>query len=229
MFAFSPTMLTHGFLVTTDMANALGFTAAVGALWMLLHRVSIVTVLATWLALSCLFLSKFSAPAFMPMSLLLVAIRLWNPARTLDRGNPGCEIHGRLRQLVIFVALSSLLMLGVVLSIWASFGFRYAMINTVLDTAETSVPWHEVETTSSLVNRVVRNRPRPSSVARGVLVRFCVCDPCLAGIQLVFQWRMSALWLGEFFPLLFCREDPPGIFRDLGGRRECALARPPHD
>jgi len=44
LFAFSPAMLTHGFLITSDMASALFFTAAVGALWKLLHRVSPATL-----------------------------------------------------------------------------------------------------------------------------------------------------------------------------------------
>src|SRR3954471_21544769 len=45
LFVFSPTLLAHGALVTSDMAAALFFTAAVGATWIALHRVTPVTVL----------------------------------------------------------------------------------------------------------------------------------------------------------------------------------------
>src|ERR1700730_5271335 len=38
LFVFSPTLLAHGPLVTSDMAAALFFTAAAAAMWMALHR-----------------------------------------------------------------------------------------------------------------------------------------------------------------------------------------------
>ena len=40
LFVFSPTFLAHGPLVTSDMAAALFFTAAAGAIWVALHRVT---------------------------------------------------------------------------------------------------------------------------------------------------------------------------------------------
>ena len=81
LFAFSPAMLTHGFLITSDMASALFFTTSVGARWRLLHRVSAGTLVATWLALSGLFLSKFASPMIVPMGGLMLAARLLNLVR----------------------------------------------------------------------------------------------------------------------------------------------------
>ena len=68
LFVFSPTLLAHGPLVTSDIAAALFFTAAVGAIWVALHRVTPATVLGAGVLLAGAFLSKLSAPI-----LLLVA------------------------------------------------------------------------------------------------------------------------------------------------------------
>ena len=155
VYAFSPAALTHGFLATTDMASAVGFTAAVGALWMLLHRVSALSFLACWSAMSGLFLSKFSAPAIVPMGLLMLAVRLFSGVPlTVGRGS-GREIRGRARILAVFAGVLPLLVMGVALSIWASYGFRYAMINPELDQFDTSPPWKDVEFHVPLANRAV--------------------------------------------------------------------------
>src|SRR5262249_32109381 len=66
LYVFSPTTLTHGFLITADMAAATFFVAAVGALWLLFHRVSPLTLIAAWLTLSGVFLSKFTGPIIVP-------------------------------------------------------------------------------------------------------------------------------------------------------------------
>ena len=69
LFVFSPTLLAHGPLVTSDIAAAFFFTAAVGAVWVALHRMTPATVLGAGVLLAGAFLSKLSAPI-----LMLVAI-----------------------------------------------------------------------------------------------------------------------------------------------------------
>ena len=76
LYAFSPAMLTHGFLITSDLAAALCFTASAG-MWKLMHRVSVGNMLLASLSVSALCLSKFSAPALMPMAFLMFAARSW--------------------------------------------------------------------------------------------------------------------------------------------------------
>jgi hypothetical protein len=155
LFTFSPTMLAHGFLVTSDMASALFFTAAVGSLWRLLHRLSIVGLLTSCCALSGLFLSKFSAPIIVPIGLLLVAVRITAGAPLIVGRGAGREIHGRARQLAVFVGVVHLLVLAVALSIWASYGFRYSTNNPGLNPPDKPLAWSDVATNSSTVNRVI--------------------------------------------------------------------------
>ena len=100
--AFSPAMLANGFLVTSDMPATLFFLVAIAALWALLHRVSLITVIATLSSLAGLLLSKYSGVLIVPMALLLVVVRLANDDPlpvTLFRQR---QVRGRWRQLLVF-------------------------------------------------------------------------------------------------------------------------------
>ena len=155
LFAFSPALLAHGFLVTSDLASALFFTASVAGLWRLLHRVSIATLGTAWFALSGLFLSKFSAPMIVPIGLILLAVRLANRAPLKIGIGEGRALHGRARQLVVLVGVAGMLVLGVAGSIWASYGFRYSLVNPALAENAASVPWQDVETSSATLERAI--------------------------------------------------------------------------
>jgi len=76
LFAFSPTMLAHGALVTADMAAALCFFAATLCFWRLTHTVSIGSLSLSILAFVGLTLAKMSAGLILPIyaSILLVRI-----------------------------------------------------------------------------------------------------------------------------------------------------------
>jgi len=156
LYAFSPTMLTHGFLITSDMASALFFLASVGSLWMLLHRLSVGTVVASWLALSGLFLSKFSAPLVVPMAAVMVAVRLTSSAPLLLVTGKVRFVRGRLWQLLLFAGLAIALAAGVVASIWASYGFRYSMCNPRWGEPSKPLAWTDVVSQSGEINAAVR-------------------------------------------------------------------------
>ncbi len=126
LYAFSPTMLANGFLTTSDLFAALFFTAAIGAVWTLLHRVSLLTVACGCCALAGLSLSKFSGVLVVPMALLLLGIRLGNPEPLPVRLRRPHEISGVWRQLAVFAVVAVVQILVVVTIIWASYGFRYS-------------------------------------------------------------------------------------------------------
>ena len=76
LVAFSPTMLAHGRLVTTDCGVALFFLTSLAAIWWLLHRISVWSVLAGAVSLTCLFLTKMSAVLIIPVGIILLVFRL---------------------------------------------------------------------------------------------------------------------------------------------------------
>ncbi len=126
LYAFSPTMLSHGFLVTADLAIALFFTLAVRLLWELLHRINWSTFAASCFALAGLFLSKYSGVLIIPMATLLVAIRLFNPTPLIWALGRRREIKARFQQLATFFGVALIQVLVVAALIWISYGLRYS-------------------------------------------------------------------------------------------------------
>jgi hypothetical protein len=127
LFVFSPTLLAHGPLVTSDIAAALFFTAAAGAMWVALQRVTPVTVLGAAVLVAGACLSKLSGPILVPVALVLLAVRLID-GRPLVVTFPGMagDYRGRGRQLAVFAGVAVIVGLVVWVLIWASFGFRYS-------------------------------------------------------------------------------------------------------
>jgi 4-amino-4-deoxy-L-arabinose transferase-like glycosyltransferase len=124
---FCPTILAHGRLATSDMVVTLWFVASLGAYWIVLHRVTPWTVLASALAMALLFVSKFSAAIMLPVSAVLLAIRL-GAGRPLVVQLFGRRhlLPGRGKQLGVLAAAAAAHVVIVVAVIWAMYGFRYA-------------------------------------------------------------------------------------------------------
>lgn len=125
-FVLCPTLLAHGALATSDMAAALTFTASTGLLWILLARVTSVTLLASCLSAAALFLSKFSAPVIVIIAVALACVRLLT--REPIHLQVGRRVHSIVTpaaRLAVFTALGLVHALVIVFAIWASYGFRY--------------------------------------------------------------------------------------------------------
>ncbi|HEY1107250.1 MAG TPA: hypothetical protein VGE76_01420 [Opitutaceae bacterium] len=123
LYALSPIVLANGALMTSDLPTALGFVASLGCIWALLQRVTLVRVVGGVLAIAGLFLAKMSAPLVIPMAALLAAARLidgrpWPVGRWL--------LARRLHQAAALAVLVLIQTLGVVVLVWAAYGFRYS-------------------------------------------------------------------------------------------------------
>jgi hypothetical protein len=130
LFAFCPTMLANGALITSDMAATCMFLAAVTAFWAMAHRLTLLRWILFGLALGLLCVAKFSAPLIAPMCALLFVVRLAGPG-PLEVGWPlPRRIAGRLRIGLALVGATLAACAVAVTVIWASYGFRYAMFRT---------------------------------------------------------------------------------------------------
>ena len=123
LFVLSPTVLANGALMTSDMAAALFFAAALGAFWTALGRPSPLRVLGSAVVMGALFLTKASALIVLPVAALLVLARL------LD-GRPlpllGRTIASRGRQAAVLAAVVAVHAAVIVALLWGSYGFRYS-------------------------------------------------------------------------------------------------------
>lgn len=141
--AFCPHLLAHGSLATSDLAAALGFTAALLAWWRLLHRVTPARFAAAALATTFLALSKYSAVLLAPIVIVLAALRL---ARRAELPAALGSRVSRLRGGARAVALTgTIVAVGLVtwLGIWAGYGFRYSAAPSGNE-ARFAMPWSEV-------------------------------------------------------------------------------------
>lgn len=127
LFVFSPTFLAHGPLVTSDMAAALFFSAAVAAIWSALHRITAATVLGAAVLLAGAFLSKLSAPILVVVAVLMTIVRLIDgpPLAVGSRGR-FVEYASRSHQLAVLFGTAVVVGLATWTLVWASFGFRYS-------------------------------------------------------------------------------------------------------
>ena len=124
-YAFSPTVLAHARLATSDMAVTLGFTASLGCLWIVMHRVNKLTVLTSGAVLGLLIVTKMSAVVIFPIALVLLLMREWigRPLLCDWRGRSWIVDRGERMRIWGFVfAWHALISLAVV---WAFYGFQF--------------------------------------------------------------------------------------------------------
>jgi hypothetical protein len=127
LFAFCPTMLANGALITSDMTAACMFLAAITAFWAMAHRLTPWRILLFGATLGLLCVSKFSAPLIAPMCAILFAVRLAG-RDALESGWPlRRPIAGRLRVAAALIAATLAACALAVAVIWASYGFKYPM------------------------------------------------------------------------------------------------------
>jgi len=111
---FSPMILGHGALATSDVMVSLLLTLYLVAQWRYLQRPSRWRGLGAALLLGLLLLSKMSAIVALPLTLILLAARIF--FRPRDRSRRGFLILARFTaQLLVAVAI-----------IWMAYGFRFS-------------------------------------------------------------------------------------------------------
>jgi len=124
--AFSPTLLAHGGLVTSDLAVGACFLAATLAWWRLAHRVTAGRVVLAGLALGALALAKFSAVVFLPLAAVMLVVRLGRRAALPVRlGGTRVRVRGWRRAAVLAAAGAAAALLAVA-AIWTAYDFRFA-------------------------------------------------------------------------------------------------------
>lgn len=141
--ALCPHLLAHGALATSDLAAALGFTAATLAWWRLLHRVTLGRTLAAGAACALLALAKFSAVLFAPVAATMLVVRLMRRTPLPVRGpQQAMRLHGAHRITALAgatLAVAALTWAG----IWAGYGFRFRAAASDGAT-QFAQPWAEV-------------------------------------------------------------------------------------
>jgi hypothetical protein len=124
--SFSPAVLAHGHLATSDVFAALMFTASLALLWQTLHRLSAVRLLASAVVMGLLFVTKMSAVLMAPIAIVLAGLRIWHSRPLVWLGRKRLVLTSRHQLLTGSAAILAVHAAGVLLVIWASYDFRYA-------------------------------------------------------------------------------------------------------
>ena len=218
LYAFSPGMLANGFLVTSDVMATLFFTASCAALWILLHRVTWLTLAATVVSLTGLVLSKYSGVLIMPMALVMVVAQTNRAAALPVQLFSRREITGRLPQLLVFAAAAVAETLGVIFLVWASYGFRYAMFapqyqeGSVYQVAWTQLEGGMSKDLSALVQFAREHHLLPEGYLYGFSYTLLYAGQRAGFLNGVFAYRG---WV-SFFPLCLLWKTPLELFAVLG-------------
>ncbi|MBN1344663.1 MAG: glycosyltransferase family 39 protein [Phycisphaerae bacterium] len=125
LYAFSPNLLAHARLVTTETATCLFFVASLGGLWWVLQEVRPLSVLLSAAALAGLFLSKMSAPLLIPVGVALLAVRLISSQPLQVRLRGPVLVRRRWARLSIWLGVIVVQIVVVVSGMWAVHRFRY--------------------------------------------------------------------------------------------------------
>ncbi len=127
LYTLSPTALAHARLVTADLAAALFFLLASGAIWRLLERVSPTRFAAAALATSGLLLSKMSGLLIVPITAVLLAAR-WIQGRSpvVAWGPNTMQITKSKNKPLVLGVIAVGFSAAILIAIWAAYGFRYS-------------------------------------------------------------------------------------------------------
>jgi len=237
LYCFSPAILAHTRLATSDLAVALFFTLSAWCIWKMLHRVSIATVMECGLATGALFVSKMSAVLIVPMALALIAIRLFSRVPLLVVWGKSKTIVSRPRQAQIYVVLLIVQILLVAGVVRAFYGFRFSAKESApiqvqqpdkkkTTIAEGKKPATEIARQPGTEVEGFRNLQREPALIRS-LIQFArkhqlVPEAYLQGIQVVARYSLvrPAFFNGHygsggwhwFFPYCFLVKTPVPLF-----------------
>ena len=93
LFAFCPSMLAHGSLMTSDLFITLTLTASVWCFWAMLRKLSVLSVLSSSVVMGLVFVSKNSAVLILPMALALVIIHVGSRSSGVEAAVHSGERH----------------------------------------------------------------------------------------------------------------------------------------
>ena len=143
--AFSPTLLAHAGLATSDIVLACCLLAALGAWWQLWHRVTWPRIVFAGLAAGLACTAKMSGLILLPMLAVLFVVRAVGSVPLIVKSGANVRrIGGSARVIATLAVASSLAAVIAVLVIWGAYGFRYRAQPPTASPLEFAESWDAV-------------------------------------------------------------------------------------
>lgn len=230
VYAFSPTVLAHARLVTTDLVVSAFFLFSAATVWAVLQRVTGLRMLASGLALAGLFLAKLTAvfilPVVVAMALLRLFVRRPLPVELWVKREVTSWV-GRAGVIALALLVQGILVWG---GIWAAYGFRYETFRHAVTGTERFVDPYAPDSTEDRWEAHAAHSPGLARVAGFLREHRLLPEIYLYSVVLGARTtsKRSAFLDGEysdegfasFFPLAFLYKTPTALLALLA----CALA-----
>lgn len=204
--AFSPTLLAHAGLATSDLAMTVMFCAATLAFWQHLHdsRKRMLALSALTFGLACV--TKFSAVLLLPVFVLLAAVRWVVEFRRSTEVGATKPRTGSVRSMMI----SALVHVGsAVVIIWAAYGFRYAAFAPGLPGETFILPWEQLLPNAPVANAVLGALRSWQALPEAFLYGFGYVLAHADGRGAFLDGELSTQGWFEFFPRTFAYKSTP--------------------
>jgi hypothetical protein len=211
VFALSPTVLANARLATSDIAAALFFILAAWTFQNALDKLTATRFLAAAAAAAALFLSKMSAPIIIPVFLITAGTRIFsNRPWTIAFGKKRIwRLEKQHARAAGSLALIAAIGVSIYISIWAAFGFRYAMLSDEKGALELRARWELLlNDKSSAVKTIAfakKHRLFPESYLYGYAYVFR--ESRMRHAFLNGKHSITGWWY--FFPATFAMKTPP--------------------
>jgi hypothetical protein len=227
LYAFNPNILAHGSSVTSDLAAALAFAAALFALWRVIHVLTPVSLLVSCLAVGCAFVTKYSAVMLIPMGLGMALLRLLSQRPWEIRGfGFATKITAWWQQAIALAGLVVLHVFAAWVIIWAMFGFRYEMFRDGQPGRDNAIngDWPQVlqmmtqplpgrtEKRNAFVEAVVETCRNYRLLPEGYLYTFAGSVSTTAVRSAFLNGRYGIYGFASFFPYCFLYKTPISVF-----------------
>ncbi len=126
---FSPAVLAHSQLVTSDITAALTLTLSLFFIWGILYKITLGRVVGCSGSVGLLCVTKMSALIIGPIIVLLIVLRLLTrrPLLVVLRGRVRV-IRSATQQFLLFGGVFATVLMVAWLTIWAFYGFRYSTV-----------------------------------------------------------------------------------------------------
>lgn len=212
IFSFSPTVIAHSRLITSDMPAAGFFLFSTWLFYKLLQNFTLGRLLLFCTSISLLALSKMSAIIILPVLLAIACVRIFLKKRIkIQLINVHFELKKQAHQVTAIVA--SLFFAGffAYCFIWMTFGFRYSMLADETCREKVNKSWEIILENKSLSTDTIsftkEHHLLPEAYLYGfgfVLKKSSVRSSFLNGKYSLTGWR-------SFFPYCFVMKTPVAV------------------
>ena len=213
LFTFSPHFLAFGGIVSTDLSITLALLGSTWSLWHLLHTVTVPRLLSSLGFVSLAILAKPTALVLLPLTVVLVIVRLAARAPlVISWGSWRRTLHRRRAQAALIATLAILHVIVGWTAIWAHYGFRYVASPDPSDPGIVLREQRGRDAVASPVNAVLawtwRARLLPEGFCKGI--DWLVGDDDQLPAFMNGRWT-SGGWLA-FFPFAIAVKTHPTLF-----------------